>query len=61
MDELILETIFRHLKASEITSTWSVWLEQGEGMFNNLVDSNGEVIGLIEERRAVGIVYLDFT
>lgn len=61
MDELILETIFRHLKHSEITSSWSVWLKQGKVMFDNLVDSHGEVIGSVEERRAVGIVCLDFS
>lgn len=61
MDELILETIFRHIKDSGSASSWSVWLEQGEVMLDNLVDPHGEVIGLVEERRAVGIVCLDFS
>ncbi|TRZ17568.1 hypothetical protein HGM15179_009563 [Zosterops borbonicus] len=60
MDELILETILRHIKDSEITSSWSVWLRQGEVMFDNLLHSHGEVIGLVEERRAVRIVCLNF-
>lgn len=61
MDDLILETIFRHIQESGIASSWSVWLNQGEVMFDNLVDSHGEVIGLVEKRRAVGIVCLDLS
>lgn len=59
MDELILETIVKYFKDSEIASSWLVWLKEGEVMFDSLLDSHGEVIDLAEERRAVDIAFLD--
>ena len=60
MDHLILETV-RHIKDKDIIRSSQHGFTKGKSCLTNLINFHDEVIGLVDEGRAVAIVYLDFS
>ena len=60
MEQLILEAISRHVNDKKvIRSSWHGF--KGKSCLTNLINFCDEMTGLVDERRAVDIVYLDFS
>jgi len=60
VEQLILGTIFRHGKDKKsIRSSWHGFI-RGKPCLTNLINFYDEITGLVDEERAVNIVYLDF-
>ena len=64
MEHLILETITRHMKDKSwfpLCKSIQHGFTRGKSCLSNLITTYNEVPGLVDEGRAVGIVYLDFS
>ncbi|KAK4828882.1 hypothetical protein QYF61_001440 [Mycteria americana] len=59
--QLILETISRHTKDEKIIRSRQHGFTNWKSCLTNLINFYDEVTGLVDEWRAVGIVYLDFS
>ncbi|KAK4829863.1 hypothetical protein QYF61_007255 [Mycteria americana] len=57
---LMLETVSRHIKDEEIIRSGQHGFTKGKSCLTNSINFHDEVIGLVDEGRAVDIVYLDF-
>ena len=60
MEHLILETITRHMKDEKMIGIIQYEFTKGKLCLANLITFYNELTGLVDEGRAVGIVYLDF-
>ncbi|GAB0179021.1 mitochondrial enolase superfamily member 1 [Grus japonensis] len=60
-DGTILENISRHLKDKKIIRSSQYGFTKGKSYLTNLITFYGEMAGLVDEGRAVYIVYLDFS
>ncbi|KAK4810736.1 hypothetical protein QYF61_007710 [Mycteria americana] len=60
MEQLILETTFRHTKDKKIVSSSQNGFIKGKLCLTNLITFYDEMAALVDEGRAVDIVYLDF-
>ena len=61
MEQLILETIFRHNKDKKIIRSSQHGFIKAKSCLTALINLYNEMTGLVDEGRAVGIVYLDFS
>ncbi|GAB0184651.1 mitochondrial enolase superfamily member 1 [Grus japonensis] len=61
MEQLILETISRHMNNKKISRSSQHGFTKERSCLTTLITSYDEMIGLVEERRAVDVVYLDFS
>ncbi|KAK4817888.1 hypothetical protein QYF61_002057 [Mycteria americana] len=60
MEQLILETVSRHMKDQKVIRSSQHVFTKGKSCLTNLINFYGEMTGLVDEERAVVIVYLDF-
>ena len=60
-EQLILETTSRYIKDKEIIWTSQHSFTKRKSCLTNLVNFYNEMTGLVDEVRAVDIVYLDFS
>ncbi|GAB0186703.1 mitochondrial enolase superfamily member 1 [Grus japonensis] len=61
MEQLILETISRHIKDKKIITSSQHGFTKGKSCLTNLINFQDEMTGLVDEGRAVNIVSLDFS
>jgi len=61
IEQLILETISRHIKDKKIIRTSYHGFMKRKSCLINLINFCDEMTGLVDEGRPVGIVYLDFS
>ncbi|KAK4807097.1 hypothetical protein QYF61_018438 [Mycteria americana] len=61
MEQLILGTISRHTKDEKIIRSSQHGFTKGKSCLTNLITFYDETTGLVDEGRAVDIVYLDFS
>ncbi|PKU47584.1 rna-directed dna polymerase from mobile element jockey- hypothetical protein [Limosa lapponica baueri] len=61
MKQLILDAISRHTKDKKVISSSQHGATKRKSCSTNLITFYNEVIGSIDEGRAVDIVYLDFS
>ena len=60
MEQLILETISRHIKDKKIITSSQHGFTKGKSCLINLINFYDEMTSLVDEGRAVDIVYLEF-
>ncbi|KAK4830476.1 hypothetical protein QYF61_011200 [Mycteria americana] len=60
MEQLIPETISRHIKGKKIIISSQHGFTQGKSCLTNLTNFYDEMTGLVDEGRAVDAVYLKF-
>ncbi|KAK4827590.1 LOW QUALITY PROTEIN: hypothetical protein QYF61_019492 [Mycteria americana] len=60
MEQLILETISKDMDNNNIIRSSQHGFTKGKSCLTNLINFYSEMSGLVDEGRAVGIVYLDF-
>ena len=61
VEQLIAETISRHMKDKKFIRSMQHSLLKGKPCLTNLINFYNEMTGLVDEGRAVNIVYLDFS
>ncbi|KAK4831677.1 hypothetical protein QYF61_018674 [Mycteria americana] len=61
IEQLILETVFRHIKDEKIIRSSHHGFTKGKSCLTNLINFHDKMIGLVDEWRAVAIVYLDLS
>jgi len=61
MEKLILKTISGHIKDKKITRSSQHRFIKGKSCLTNLINLCDEMTGLVDEGRAVDVVYLDFS
>ena len=61
IEQLILETTSRHMKDKKVTGSNQHSFTKWKSFWTNLIIFYDEMTGLVEEGRAVDIVYLDFS
>lgn len=61
MEHLILDTSSRHIKDKKIIISNQHGFTEGKSCLINLINFCDEVTGLVDEGRAVDVVYLDFS
>ena len=59
--QILPETISKHTKAKKVNGSSHHGFMKGKSCLSNLTALCNEVTGLVNERRAVNIVYLEFT
>lgn len=60
-EQIILEAVSIHLKDKKVTAGSQHAFMKGKSCLTNLVAFSAEMTGLVDERRAVDIFYLDFS
>lgn len=60
MEQLTLETISKHTKDKKVTGNSKHGFTKGNSCLISLLTIYDETTGLVDETRAVAIVYLDF-
>lgn len=60
MEQLTVETISRHMKEKKIIRRIQHGITKGKSHLTNLISFYNEIPSLIDEGRAVDIVFLDF-
>ena len=60
MGQLILETISKHFSGKKIIRNRQYGVTKGKSCLTNLINFYDEVTGLVDEGRAMVIVYIDF-
>ncbi|KAK4832100.1 hypothetical protein QYF61_020727 [Mycteria americana] len=60
MEQLILDTISRHIKDKKIIESSQHGFTKGKSCLTNLINLYDDMTGLVDEGRAVSIVCLDF-
>ncbi|PKU32044.1 rna-directed dna polymerase from mobile element jockey- hypothetical protein [Limosa lapponica baueri] len=59
MDQLILETVSRHMSKKKIIKGTQKGFNNGKSRLTNLITSYDETTGLVDKGRAVDTIYLD--
>jgi len=60
VEQLIAETISRHMKDKKFIRSMQHSLLKGKPCLTNLINFYNEMTGLVDEGRAVYVVYLNF-